>query len=67
MDERRSLELALSELSPHEQQILAMNYHKGISQNTIATTLQLPLGTVKTISRRALLKLRNALVSRKVI
>ena len=66
MDERCSLELALSELSPREQQILAMNYHKGMSQNTIATTLQLPLGTVKTISRRALLKLRNALVSREV-
>ena len=67
IDEHLSLELALSKLSPREQQILAMNYHKGISQNTIASTLQLPLGTVKTISRRALLKLRNAMVSHKVV
>ncbi|AII49740.1 hypothetical protein KR52_11400 [Synechococcus sp. KORDI-52] len=66
MNERVELELALSQLSPREQQILAMNYHKGVSQSTIATTLSLPLGTVKTISRRALIKLRNALVSREV-
>ena len=67
IDEHLGLELALSKLSPREQQILAMNYHKGISQNTIASTLKLPLGTVKTISRRALLKLRNAMVSHQVI
>ena len=42
IDEHLSLELALSKLSPREQQILAMNYHKGISQNTIASTLNCP-------------------------
>lgn len=40
-----------------------MNYHQDISQSNIAASLQLPLGTVKTISRRALLKLRHALSS----
>jgi len=63
IDARVNLEQALSQLSSREQQILAMNYREGISQSHIATTLQLPLGTVKTISRRALLKLRQALSS----
>jgi len=58
-----NLERALAQLSSREQQILAMNYREDISQSTIAATLQLPLGTVKTISRRALLKLRDALSS----
>ncbi len=58
-----SLERALAELSTREQQILTMNYRQEISQSAIAAALKLPLGTVKSISRRALLKLRNALAS----
>jgi RNA polymerase sigma-70 factor (ECF subfamily) len=63
VDARYQLERALAQLSSREQQILAMNYHQDISQSNIAESLHLPLGTVKTISRRALLKLRNALSS----
>ena len=63
IDARFRLEKALAELSPREQQILTMNYRQDISQSNIADSLQLPLGTVKTISRRALLKLRSALSS----
>ena len=58
------LEEAMAQLSQREQQILAMNYREDISQSTIAATLNLPLGTVKTISRRALLKLRHALTTK---
>ncbi|QNI88630.1 sigma-70 family RNA polymerase sigma factor [Synechococcus sp. ROS8604] len=61
IEARIHLERALAQLSTREQQILAMNYRENISQSTIASTLDLPLGTVKTISRRALLKLREAL------
>ena len=63
VDARYQLERALAQLSLREQQILAMNYQQDISQSNIAASLELPLGTVKTISRRALLKLRNALSS----
>ena len=58
-----NLELALCQLSSREQQILVMSYREDISQSNIARTLQLPLEAVKTISRRALLKLRHALSS----
>jgi len=63
IEARIHLERALAQLSNREQQILAMNYRENISQCTIASMLDLPLGTVKTISRRALLKLREALSS----
>lgn len=61
------LEEAMAQLSQREQQILAMNYREDISQSAIAVTLNLPLGTVKTISRRALLKLRHALTTQENI
>ncbi len=63
VEARVSLERALAELSPREQEILTMTYREEISQSAIAASLQMPLGTVKTISRRALLKLRDALSS----
>lgn len=56
-----NLEEAMAQLSLREQRILAMNFQEDISQSNIAMSLNLPLGTVKTISRRALLKLRHAL------
>ena len=63
LEARVNLELALAQLSNREQQILSMNFQDDISQSQIAAQLQLPLGTIKTISRRALLKLRSTLHS----
>jgi len=56
-----NLEEAMAQLSLREQRILAMNFQEDVSQSNIAMSLNLPLGTVKTISRRALLKLCHAL------
>ena len=52
---------ALKSLSNNQQQILELSYYEGLSQSEIAERLQIPLGTVKTHSRRGLLKLRKNL------
>ncbi len=52
---------ALANLSPNQRQILELAYYEGLSQSEIAKQLNLPLGTVKTHSRRGLLKLRKNL------
>ncbi|MGB3769134.1 MAG: sigma-70 family RNA polymerase sigma factor [Phormidesmis sp.] len=54
---------ALSQLSVDERQILQMMYFEGHTQAAIAEQMQIPLGTVKTRSRRGLLKLRKILSS----
>ena len=61
----RSLEVrqALQQLSSNEQEILKMAYYQGLSQSEIATHLDIALGTVKSRSRRGLLKLRQALIN----
>ena len=62
IDERaRQVKNALKELSSHQRQVLELSYYEGLSQAEIAKYLNLPLGTVKTHSRRGLLKLRNNL------
>jgi RNA polymerase sigma-70 factor, ECF subfamily len=52
---------ALQALSAEQRQVLELAYYHGLSQLEISTLLQLPLGTVKTHSRRGLLKLRQLL------
>ncbi len=52
---------ALESLSSNQRQILELSYYEGLSQSEIAKRLNLPLGTVKTHSRRGLLKLRKNL------
>jgi RNA polymerase sigma-70 factor (ECF subfamily) len=61
---RRAAELVravLSELPSAQRQVLELAYYEGLSQSEIATDLATPLGTVKTLSRRALLTLGRAL------
>ncbi len=55
------LRAALDQLSQSEQQVLTMMYFEGLSQSAIAQSLDIPLGTVKTRSRRGLIKLRQLL------
>ncbi|WP_052050853.1 sigma-70 family RNA polymerase sigma factor [Leptolyngbya sp. KIOST-1] len=55
---------ALAQLSTSQQQILRLAYYEGLTQATIAEQLDTPLGTVKTHSRRGLLKLRQILQER---
>ena len=54
---------ALDNLSAIQKQVLELSYYKGLSQSEIAKRLQIPLGTVKTHSRRGLLKLRQNLTN----
>jgi RNA polymerase sigma-70 factor (ECF subfamily) len=50
---------ALDKLGPHHRQVLEMAYFGGMSQTQIADTLQAPLGTVKSWTRQALLRLSD--------
>lgn len=52
---------ALSRLSQEEKTILQMAYYQGLSQSQIALQLDIPLGTVKSRTRRALIRLRQTL------
>lgn len=57
----QAVQAALVQLSENQQQILRLAYYEGLSQTSIAERLDTPLGTVKTHSRRGLLKLRQLL------
>ena len=52
---------ALQHLSPNQRQILELSYYEGLSQSEIAKRINIPLGTVKTHSRRGLIQLRKNL------
>jgi len=50
---------ALEELAPQQRQVLELAYFGGLSQSEIASRLGAPLGTVKSWTRQALLRLRD--------
>ena len=58
---RREVEQALASIPEQERQVLALAYYEQLSQSEIAARLSWPLGTVKTRTRRALARLREAL------
>lgn len=55
---RALLRTSLAEMRPDEQEILVLAYDAGLSQSEIAERLQLPIGTVKSRTRRSLARLR---------
>jgi len=57
----RRVELALARLEPHYRRVLESAYFDGLTQTEIAERLETPLGTVKTWTRRGLLKLKDLL------
>ncbi len=52
---------ALSQLSESQRQVLDLAYREGLSHGAIANQLNTPLGTVKSLARRGLIKLRQIL------
>jgi RNA polymerase sigma-70 factor, ECF subfamily len=58
---RTFLARALAGLPPDERDVIALAYRDELSQSEIAASLGLPLGTVKTRTRRGLRHLRESL------
>ncbi|MEM8719869.1 MAG: sigma-70 family RNA polymerase sigma factor [Cyanobacteria bacterium P01_G01_bin.39] len=63
LEQSQEIQQALAQLSTNEQEVLRMAYYQDLSQSEIAEQLNIALGTVKSRSRRGLLKLRQALAS----
>jgi RNA polymerase sigma-70 factor (ECF subfamily) len=66
LDEERHLDrarlgAALKALSPEERRVIEVLYYQGHTHQEAARLLGVPLGTLKTWARRALLKLREVL------
>ena len=51
----------MQQLRPEERQVLELSIDHGLSQSQIAETTSLPLGTVKTHTRRGMIRLREML------
>lgn len=60
-EEAARLTTAMRELSPDEVTVLRLAFFKGDAHSEIARALDLPLGTVKSRIRKAMIKLRHRL------
>jgi RNA polymerase sigma-70 factor (ECF subfamily) len=56
---KKDVATAITALAPQQRQVVELAYFEGLSQSEIATRLNAPLGTVKSWTRQALLKLRE--------
>ena len=52
---------AMRRLPERQRLVLALRYHEDLSEAEVARLLRLPLGTVKTLARRGLARLRGEL------
>lgn len=58
---RALVRTTLADMPPDEQQVVVLAYDRSMSQSEIADRLGLPIGTVKSRTRRALARLRTRL------
>jgi RNA polymerase sigma-70 factor, ECF subfamily len=58
---REAIQSAMTAMPDQERTVILLAYQENLSQTEIADRLDWPLGTVKTRTRRALLRLREAL------
>lgn len=61
--EARLAARALEHLAPADRDVLLLAIHEGLTHREIATRTGMPLGTVKTRARRALIQLRELLAA----
>jgi RNA polymerase sigma-70 factor (ECF subfamily) len=61
IQDQRRLSQAFAVMSADEQQVIVLGYFEGLSSSEIAEQLGTPIGTVKSRTRSALVKLRGAL------
>jgi RNA polymerase sigma-70 factor (ECF subfamily) len=59
--DRHAVRQAMRALSPDQRRLVELAFYSGFSHSELAERLNLPLGTVKTRIRVAMLKLREAL------
>jgi RNA polymerase sigma-70 factor, ECF subfamily len=52
---------ALTKIPEKQRQVIEIAYDEGLSQSEIAAKLDMPLGTVKTLTRQGLLRLKQIL------
>lgn len=64
---RASIERALGGMATEERTVIVLAYREGLTQTEIAQRLGWPLGTVKTRTRRALRRLREAMDDHHVV
>jgi len=62
VEQNQLLHKALETLAPLPRQLLALAYFRGLSHEEIANHVGLPLGTVKSHIRRAVIQLRESLL-----
>ncbi len=55
----RDVATAMNALAPQQREVVELAYFEGLSQTEIAGRMNAPLGTVKSWTRQALLKLRE--------
>jgi RNA polymerase sigma-70 factor (ECF subfamily) len=60
-EEAAKAKRCLAELPPQHQSILKMTIYEGSSQTAVSDGLGLPLGTVKSVCRRGILKIRDCM------
>ncbi len=61
-ENRQLVTTALGKLTPDQQRVIALAYYEGYSQSEIASTLNIPLGTVKSRMRKGLMEMRSMLL-----